>query len=58
MNKDDAFQSFGGVPQSSWNGMMHCWWPGNGSDSQLGQCASRYGTGSNDIIQTSFAKID
>ena len=58
VNKDDAFQSFGGVPPSSWNGMMHCWWPGNGSDNQLGQCASRYGTGSNDVIQTSFAKID
>jgi hypothetical protein len=57
-NKDDAFEYFGGIPPSSWNGKMHCWWPGNGRDNQLGQCASRYGTGANDYIQTSFAKVN
>jgi prepilin-type N-terminal cleavage/methylation domain-containing protein len=58
INKDDAFESFGGIPSSSWNGKMHCWWPGNGRDNQLGQCASRYGTGANDYIQTSFANVN
>ena len=58
VNKDDAFESMMGVPPIKWNGKMHCWWPGNGRDNQLGQCASRYGTGANDIIQTSFLKVD
>ena len=57
-NKIDAFESFGGVPPISWKGKMHCWWPGNGRDNQQGQCASRYGDGSNDYLQTSFSKIN
>ena len=57
-NKSDAFESFGGVPPISWKGKMHCWWPGNGRDNQQGQCASRFGDGNNDYIQTSFPKIN
>ena len=57
VNKSDAFQIFGGVPSVKSNGNMHCWWPGNGRDNQLGQCASRYGTGTNDYVQTSFTKV-
>ena len=48
---------FMGVPPVKWNGNMHCWWPGNGRDNQSGQCASRYGTGTNDYVQTSFPKV-
>ena len=58
VNKDDAFHFFHGVPKKSSNGMMQCWWPGNGKDNQLGKCASRYGTGSNDYILTSFAEVE
>ena len=58
VNTDDAFEYFGGLPPSSWNGKMHCWWPGNGRDNQLGQCASRYGTGKDDYVQTSFSKVN
>jgi prepilin-type N-terminal cleavage/methylation domain-containing protein len=57
VNKSDAYQNFGGVPPVKWNGNMHCWWPGNGRDNQSGQCASRYGTGTNDYVQTSFPKV-
>ena len=46
-----------GVPPVKWNGNMHCWWPGNGRDNQSGQCVSRYGTGTNDYVQTSFPKV-
>ena len=57
VNKSDAYQNFMGVPPVKWNGNMHCWWPGNGRDNQSGQCASRYGTGTNDYVQTSFPKV-
>ena len=54
VNKSDAFEYFGGIPPSSWNGKMHCWWQGK---SQFGQCASRFGTGSNDIVITKFPSV-
>ena len=53
-NKDDAFEYFGGAPNTNQVGKMHCWWTGGGRGGGTGYCVSRFGSGSNDILQTTF----
>ena len=53
-NLDDAFEYFGGAPSIKQVGKMHCWWTGGGRGGGTGHCVSRFGTGTNDIIETKF----
>ena len=53
-NQEDAFEYFGGPPNSNQVGKMHCWWTGGGRGGGTGYCVSRFGVGVNDIIQTEF----
>ena len=53
-NKDDAFEYFGGAPNTNQVGKMHCWWTGGGRGGGTGYCVSRFGSGANDILQTTF----